>query len=129
MRKVLEMIWGARLQKYFCREDSTQKCLTGKSAERQASTHHTVLLIHRAASGRRPRSPCRRRVRPSHGLRFIPTAAIGSITTLTWRLCREAKVDQIVVGRRGCGMVEDWVKGAWLDGLKLKGFNYPGAGS
>src|ERR1700682_1529792 len=30
---VLDLIWGAREQEYFCKGDSTQNCLTGKSPE------------------------------------------------------------------------------------------------
>src|SRR5260370_25096191 len=35
MRKVLDVIWGVRKQKYFCKEDSTQNCPTGKSPRRR----------------------------------------------------------------------------------------------
>ena len=38
-------------------------------------------------------------------------AAIGSVTNLASRLCDEAKANQIVVGRRVYGMVEQWVEG------------------
>ena len=41
------------------------------------------------------------------------------------RLCDEAKANQIVVARRVYGMVEQWVEGAPLDDLVLKGFNHP----
>jgi len=52
-------------------------------------------------------------------------AAIGSVTNLASRLCDEAKANQIVVGRRVYGMVEQWVEGRALDDLHLKGFNHP----
>src|SRR5258707_2225165 len=52
-------------------------------------------------------------------------AAIGSVTNLASRLCDEAKANQIVVGRRGYGMVEQWVEGRPIDDLELKGVNYP----
>src|SRR5216684_9385648 len=35
MREVLEVIWGVRKQKYFCKWDSTQNCPTGKSPRRE----------------------------------------------------------------------------------------------
>src|SRR6266851_1491058 len=35
MRKVLDLIWGVRKQKYFCKGDSTQNCPTGKSPRRR----------------------------------------------------------------------------------------------
>ena len=52
-------------------------------------------------------------------------AAIGSVTNLASRLCDEAKANQIVVGRRVYGMVEQWVDAKPLDDLVLKGFNHP----
>jgi class 3 adenylate cyclase/HAMP domain-containing protein len=52
-------------------------------------------------------------------------AAIGSVTNLASRLCDEAKANQIVVGRRVYGMVEQWVEGRPIDDLNLKGFNHP----
>lgn len=52
-------------------------------------------------------------------------AAIGSVTNLASRLCDEAKANQIVVGRRVYGMVEEWVEGRPIDDLNLKGFNHP----
>jgi class 3 adenylate cyclase/HAMP domain-containing protein len=52
-------------------------------------------------------------------------AAIGSVTNMASRLCDEAKANQIVVARRVYGMVEQWVEGAPLDDLVLKGFNHP----
>jgi class 3 adenylate cyclase/HAMP domain-containing protein len=52
-------------------------------------------------------------------------AAIGSVTNLASRLCDEAKANQIVVGRRVFGMVEQWVEGRPIDDLNLKGFNHP----
>jgi class 3 adenylate cyclase/HAMP domain-containing protein len=52
-------------------------------------------------------------------------AAIGSVTNLASRLCDEAKANQIVVGRRVYGMVEQWVDAKPLDDLHLKGFNHP----
>jgi hypothetical protein len=75
IRKVLEMIWGARKGKYFCKWDSTRLSTnrpTGKSPDRPAPIHHTILLIGRATSRRRPRLRCRRRARTSLGPRFIP---------------------------------------------------------
>jgi class 3 adenylate cyclase len=52
-------------------------------------------------------------------------AAIGSVTNLASRLCDAAKANQIVVGRRVYGMVEQWVEGRPIDDLILKGFNHP----
>ena len=38
MRKVLDVIWGVRKQKYFCKGNSTQNCPTGKSPRRREQT-------------------------------------------------------------------------------------------
>lgn len=57
--------------------------------------------------------------------RRLEYAAVGSVTNLASRLCDEAKAGQIVVSQRTYGMVEEWVEGAPIEDLQLKGFARP----
>ena len=41
MPKILDVIWGKREQKYFCKRDSTQNCPTGKSPHDGESKFHS----------------------------------------------------------------------------------------